>query len=195
LSDEASRTKKRQKLLFLASKVNNVTDDTFRPISPDDTIIEVKGVTMRVATKAVLSALLIFQSISAQAFLKSDEQSLDAVKLLIAAKSDKVTNYSAHTVHEYAVVRGVIRAYVSANGQIFAYTGHNQMGHPPSALFGPYLKEYQAAVKQAHLKYGRRSLLVNTKHIHAGITGPQGSLSWYLTLQKLPSGVTRNDIR
>jgi hypothetical protein len=113
---------------------------------------------------------------------------------MIAAKSEKVTAYSTHTVHEYSVRRGTIRAYVSLTGQIFAYTGHNQMGHPPLSLLGTYLDEYRTAVKQAH-RYGRRPLRLSTAHIRAGMSGPQGALNWYLSIQNLPTGITPDDVR
>lgn len=143
---------------------------------------------------ALWAMALTLWAVPSFAFLRSDESSLSVVKGMIAAKSEKVTHYSTHTVHEYAVMRGTIRAYVSPAGQIFAYTGQNQMGHPPLALLGDYLEEYRAAVKQAH-RYGRRPLRLNTSHIKAGMSGPQGRLNWYLSLQSLPEGVTQDDIR
>jgi hypothetical protein len=143
---------------------------------------------------ALLATLLIFWAGSAMAFLQSDSSSLGLVKTMIAAKDEKVTTYASHTVHEYAVHRGSIRAYVSETGQVFAYTGHNQMGYPPLSLLGNYLGEYRAAVKQAHL-HGRRALRIQTAHIRASISGPQGSLSWSISLQNLPVGVSPNDIR
>lgn len=149
---------------------------------------------MRMGSAALLAGLLLFPSLPANAFLKSDEGSLAIVKKMVAARDEKVTTYSAYTVHEYSVLRGTIRAYVSPAGQVFAYTGHNQMGHPPLALLGAYLGEYRSAVKQAH-RYGRRPLRLSTAHIRAGISGPQGSLSWYLSLQNLPPGMSRDDIR
>jgi hypothetical protein len=141
-----------------------------------------------------LVSLLTFWAMPAAAFLQSDEGSLSVVRLMIAAKDEKVTTYSTHSVHEYTVHRGTIRAYVSPTGQVFAYTGHNQMGHPPLTLLGSYLEEYRAAVKQSH-RYGRRPLRLNTAHIRAGMSGPQGALNWYLSIQNLPAGVTQDDIR
>ncbi len=113
---------------------------------------------------------------------------------MIAAKDEKITTYASHTVHEYSVHRGKIRAYVSETGQIFAYTGHNQMGHPPLSLFGNYSSEYRAAVKQAHL-HGRHALQIQTAHIRASMSGPQGALSWSISLTNLPAGVSPNDIQ
>jgi hypothetical protein len=125
---------------------------------------------------ALLATLLIFWAGSAMAFLQSDSSSLGLVKTMIAAKDEKVTTYASET------------------GQVFAYTGHNQMGYPPLSLLGNYLGEYRAAVKQAHL-HGRRALRIQTAHIRASISGPQGSLSWSISLQNLPVGVSPNDIR
>ncbi|MDR3606826.1 MAG: DUF2844 domain-containing protein [Oligoflexia bacterium] len=148
---------------------------------------------MGIITAAVI--LAVSWASPARAFLGSNENSLNVAKLLFAPRSEKITNRPSHTVHEYAVIRGVIRAYVSSNGDVFAYTGRDQMGHPPPELLGPYLKEYQDAVREARRKYGRRPLSINTAHIKAGISGPQGSLHWYIYLQNLPAGVSADDIQ
>jgi len=150
---------------------------------------------MKTGLFTIIAALLAFQVAPAFAFLQAEEQSLSAVKILLNAKSEKVTTFSAHTVHEYGVGRGVVRAYVSSNGQIFAYTGHNLKGHPHPALLGSFLPEYRAAVRQANRKYGRKPLRVNTPHLRAGISGPQGALHWYVFLQSLPTGVSREDVQ
>lgn len=152
---------------------------------------------IRGALAAALGVLLSLQE--AQAILGSDEKALAALPATLAPRAERVRSFEAFMVHEYDVGPGVVRAYVSPKGRVFAFTGHEQLTYPDPVLLGPYFKEFQAETERFQAEStatGRRPLAIRTPNIAAGVSGFQSHLHWFVFLvNELPPGVSENDIR
>lgn len=130
----------------------------------------------------------------AHANLGGSEGSIEVVRLALHPTAENVTSRTTHTVHEFQVGEGLVRAYIAPSGQVFAYTAHGLRTQPDPALFGAYLGEFQAAARAFRAK-GRRPLSLSTPNLTAAISGPQGLLHWSISLKALPPGVTLDDVQ
>jgi hypothetical protein len=145
----------------------------------------------------ILPALLILPAVQpAQATLGETAGSVDSdIKNLSAVRGGE-TIANSYAVHEYKYDETAVREYVSTSGIVFAIAW-NGFTHPDLALLlGPYLGEYEEALRQGAGTGDRSRLEVKTKGVVVQKWGYMRNLQGRVFAPELiPPRVTVDEIR
>jgi hypothetical protein len=144
----------------------------------------------------ILMLLLFSFARTTQATLGENLQSVEADVKNLAAVQGATTVKNSYTIHEFRYGETTVREYVSSTGVVFgiAWDGFT---HPDlTQLLGPYLGEYEEALRQGAGGGERSRLEVKTKGLVVEKWGYMRNLQGRAYAPALiPSGVKVEEIR